>query len=772
MSPLTPFSLTVVLTRVFSNDGQEQLNSNPHKAWRKYKELRQKLTAVDACAKNAHGAAPYFPLFVQKKVFGLRQTIRGAYTADLQKILNKVLWPKKAAAVPDSLQQDFQKAITRLLQLQLPELSEAQSRSNVRDDPTRSSEPAVLFPLDTMVEPIAARFEYHFSGNQATNRLDKPEYFLANFQEHISDHVDLINEHLQQCLFRAFRDTDVSLSTAYFDSTTAYIIALLPMLRRKIDSLVTPISPQPQLLSHLIHELLEFDSALRDEWHFDGGVAYDGSSTPWRGMTHSLLTSAKHPNLFNTWLNAEKSFALARYDSIISDPTAATLDLDPFPATSSLAPQPTNSIPTKSSHRLHDLLTHLTTIYAPLSSFTHKLRFLLDIQIPVLQRFHARLSDSLDAFISMTSGLGRSVGASANADDASTLKGTGGLDRLCRVHGSADFLERAMRDWNEELVFVELWTELQRRGRNPESPNLTGNVSQQHQETPSSRNGTTENTAVSDVLARTVTSGTAADMATSSDRDTDETDETGTIFTEPQTLYTALKARSLSVLIDNLSTTIRDSLRPYARLTAWNIPSSPSTTSTTPELTPALEVLASSLAFLRRVLSPLMLRRVSSGVCAKGIDGILFDRALMGHTFSVSGARVMKADVEALAGSVERYVGPAGSRGMGRVRAGMKLAAVDAVGGRGDVDVASDKDEEDAWSGDEKAEAEDGGDVDSGEEEREGRLGKTNLDLWAIEARLMQSNEAARKVLVELGMDRVMSVHEARGVVRCRVELQ
>lgn len=30
-----------------------------------------------------------------------------------------------------------------------------------------------LYPLDSLREPIALRFKYHFDGNRQTNRLDK-----------------------------------------------------------------------------------------------------------------------------------------------------------------------------------------------------------------------------------------------------------------------------------------------------------------------------------------------------------------------------------------------------------------------------------------------------------------------------------------------------------------------------------------------------------------------------------------------------------------------
>src|SRR5690606_8763208 len=62
------------------------------------------------------------------------------------------------------------------------------------------------------------------------------------------------------------------------------------------------------------------------------------------------------------------------------------------------------------------------------------------------------------------------------------VEGVGGLERLCRVVGSAAFLENAMSDWGEDLLFLELWDELQSRTRKAQrnsiedDPTVTGDL--------------------------------------------------------------------------------------------------------------------------------------------------------------------------------------------------------------------------------------------------------------------------------------------------------
>lgn len=89
--------------------------------------------------------------------------------------------------------------------------------------------------------------------------------------------------------------------------------------------------------------------------------------------------------------------------------------------------------------------------YRPLTSFSQKLTFLIDIQIAIFDKFHERLLGNLEAYLSMTTTLGRTLG-SVTKEERDKLLGIGGLERLCKTYGSADYLERAMRDWSDDVV--------------------------------------------------------------------------------------------------------------------------------------------------------------------------------------------------------------------------------------------------------------------------------------------------------------------------------
>lgn len=152
------------------------------------------------------------------------------------------------------------------------------------------------------------------------------------------------------------------------------------------------------------------------------------------------------------------SVALARYQSIVDAPDFGHLDYE------SVDPKATK--PTKGAIRVLDLLetvtgkegpfrrecgANLPDLYRSLTSCSQKLQFLIGIQIEIFDKLKERLEDNLAAYLTMTTSFSRAVGG-VTKEEQDKLLGVEGLERLCRTYGSADYLERAMRDWSDDVV--------------------------------------------------------------------------------------------------------------------------------------------------------------------------------------------------------------------------------------------------------------------------------------------------------------------------------
>jgi hypothetical protein len=165
--------------------------------------------------------------------------------------------------------------------------------------------PAVLLPFEVLVRPLEMRFRYHFEGDKPTNRIDRPEYFLAHITSLLDDYSDFVAKFVQPVLLRHFRGTDLALNPVYIDATSAFITSLLPMLRTKIGSSLPAVAGQPQLLSHLMHEVMAFDTTIREDWGYDGGQGLEG----WKGLAWELLVQG---DWFGRWLQVEKDCTATR----------------------------------------------------------------------------------------------------------------------------------------------------------------------------------------------------------------------------------------------------------------------------------------------------------------------------------------------------------------------------------------------------------------------------------------------------------------------------
>lgn len=157
----------------------------------------------------------------------------------------------------------------------------------------------------------------------------------------------------------------------------------------------------------------------------------------------------------------------------------------------------------------------------------------------------------------------------------------------------------------------------------------------------------------------------------------------------------------------------------------------------------------------------------------QAISTLLWDSVLSNHSFSTAGAAQFSADLDAICRVVDSYAGPGVAEiGLRKCLEGARLISLPVKGSKALVDAnAEDESIEDDWSA---------WDADTQErpaavapvQEKEKSEGEETADLglWEVERRLFASNEMAREVLEELGLD-VLTETEGRNLLRRRVEL-
>ncbi|KAL8797940.1 MAG: hypothetical protein Q9182_007099 [Xanthomendoza sp. 2 TL-2023] len=697
-----------------STEARRNFKSSPQAALQPYLRLQTLANTLKEAQPAAEDAAPHLVDHVEKTAQSLWQQMKDSFADDFEKVLNKMKWPGKDVAVAGTLEREWTEGVERLLDLQEPEL-------NAQHDHVRpTEEPLVLLPLQVMVKPLDQRFGYHFSGDRQTNKLDKPEYFLSHIIGLLNSYDEFFALHLQPILRNRFKKSNLSMTSIFIDSTSALITALLPMLRRKVFGVMPQIAKQPQLLSHYIYELMSFDITLRDEWGYDGGCGIDG----WKGLAWEVLVKK---DWFGRWLEVEKNckynlhitnqsantpqVALSRYQTIIDPPESFEIDYDSV--------EPSATKPTNAAIRVNDLLETITDRYRPLPSFSQKLRFLIDIQIAIFDRYHSVLADSLEKYIYSTSSLARTVqGVSSSTSrnttkDQPSLEGLSGIERLTRVYGSAEYLENKMGDWSDDVFFLELWEELQDRARantlqGGQKKNLAGNMSVEH---------------VADKTSAAVGNEESG----------------GALFDETAGAYRRLRVRTEGILTDTFVQQIRESLRAYGKVGAWSALSSPSlgdgmSLAISAELDAPIGLLQSYLSFLAGALAQAPLRRIARQVVL-AVQAVMWDGVLMKYRFTEMGARQFGRDIRGLWEVVDGFTGSGqGQIGMRRLGEGLVLLELKGSGGPDDDEAVVD------------------------------------LSLGDVEKRLFKDNESGREVLEEMGLE-VLSESDARSVLERRIDL-
>ncbi|GAM83226.1 hypothetical protein ANO11243_012120 [Dothideomycetidae sp. 11243] len=677
----------------------ENIKRDVDKAIVSYEQLESLAKGLPALqASNDSKVAPKLVGYVLTTAAITRKEIFDHLATELEGTLKQMGWPKASVSISPKLSSAWNEQVGRLLDMQKPELRKA---ADVNVHRSSKEEPVVLTPLEVLVRPLALRFHYHFSGDRLTNRLDKPEYFLNHVLELIEEYSGFIQDNVQGQLVKHYKDGDLSFIPAYIDATTAWITALMPMVRRKLQTILPQIAKQPSLFSNLIHELMAFDGKLADDWDY----APLSPSIPFRGLSHYVLSELDY---FSAWFVVEKDFALTRYDAIISDRSTGYLDFDTIDSKLSK--------PTKAAIRVNDLLETITDGYRSLSSFHQKLKFLIDIQIAVFDKFHGRLYEGLEAYLTRTSTVGRTVHGVAPGDNAD-VSGVKGLDRVCRVFGSAEYLEKAMKDWSEDTFFLELWEELQYRSQKRGS--MKGDLT------------------MTDIAAKT--------SATINKEEGAVDELQGALFDETAASYRRLRFRSETALIDAITYDIRTALRPYTKVNTWASMSATGSSmhSQTAELDSAARLLDEYISFLARALGTASLRRVVRQIGLHA-QGYIWDNVLLRHIFSTAGASQFAADVRGICQVFDRYGGPRqGSRSLGKLEEGVRLLALPV---KGEIPLEGSAAEQDVVGG------------------------ARQIGLWEVERRTFASNESAREVLEELGMS-LLSESDAREVLKRRAEL-
>jgi hypothetical protein len=695
-------------------EARSSFQVSPSSALPPYVKMRSLLRLARAGNNDTEDAAPHLMNQVAKHTTALYRDIEKQFKEDLRKTLTRMDWPQKELRLSEGNLASFGEQVELLLELQITDL-----RENAEED---SPSVIPLLPMEVMAEPLGLRFRFHFYGEKPTNRLDKPEYFLSHILDVLETHNKFMSDHVQPIIDAQNSKSSVG-DALLSDAVSAFITALLPLVIAKSVQLLPQIETQPQLLSHFVHELMAFDKTLMEYWGYQPTTDL---LIDWKGLTWEVFNTHGY---FSSWLKAEKEFALSRYRSIRDSPDGGEIDLE--------ATGLRTTKPTKAAIRVNDLLATVTERYRDLSSFSDKLRFLMDVQIAIFDDYHSHLLGGFQAFIASSHTAGRLLQGQAAADP--NVAGVKGLESLAKVFGSAEYLEDKMSDWSNELFFLEMWDELQDRASGGKTADAQVG----------------RGLSIGDVAAKT----SATINATGEDAGPGDG---GALFDETASSYRRLKERAEAEILRLLERDVRNGMAAFTRSSQWSSISSGEFESEnllpSSSLDPALQVLSTQLGFLATVLGPASLHRIVRQVCLF-VETEIFDNVLLRHSFSSAGVAQLCCDVSALELTINSasHITGIAQKGMPKLQQALLLVGLPA---RLLDDDAIGKVATDGWGFDEDAEATD---TDTSDE-----VEVSQLTLEDVSEKVFKSNASARKVLASIGCD-LLTETVARKILERRI---
>ncbi|KAI0381331.1 TIP-1 family-domain-containing protein [Hypomontagnella monticulosa] len=595
-------------------EARSRLPQSPKAALQPYSKLKKLCARLRELQRVADEAATHLVNYVEKVADDLWEEMKNTMSNELENILKKRNWPQ-GVDTNTEMDSEWLQCFEKLIDLQVPEI-------------LYSEGVITLLPFEVMAKPFVQWFRFQFMGNNATS---SPQAFgtfcIPQFLSLVDKWEGFFRENVGYILVSRFQNTKVRDLSVYMDPACALITALFPIMREKINTMVQHGLKNPQFLSSLMAQLMDLDDEIRSRFNYDGGNPNQG----WAGLTSEVLE-----NHFEDWFKAEKEFAHQRYQVIMNTPDSRTIDYD-YSGSGKMKP-------TFGAVRVTDLLKSVTSQYERVRRFSHKLRFLIDIQLDILDDYHDRFKDSLDAYYTITSTLGRTLHG-VTKEQAAALDGTGAFETLCKVLGSSDHIIATLKDWSNEEFFVTLWDQLQSRAKNT---NGDGNIA-------------------TGMSYETVKDKTSADIGSDGDG--------GILFDETIAAYTHRRKTAEEYLVTALIESHQKAFRPYVAKAQWAIVDDAhvetSQLSVTPDLDEPLKILKRNLTFLASTLSTAVFRRIWREALEK-LQDMLWTNVLMTQSFTTLGAAQFARDLDAVSSLIDRYI-PDGSIALGALQDGLRL---------------------------------------------------------------------------------------------------
>ncbi|KAJ1668893.1 hypothetical protein IW140_000041 [Coemansia sp. RSA 1813] len=392
--------------------------------------------AVSVLSKN-YKTTPVQPLapnhlleHITQTVLGIWKDAEGAAAKAQNESLVRLGWPGKIDMSLATTIETFDAGFSMLMSLDC--VNREYKGVLARCCPEVLANKKSTLPLEHLAKAVDIRMRYHFESSRATNRVDKPEWWLSQVLSMVRNLVPFLETHIQHVYEQA--------PLPRLDTRNEFLRLILPVIQRKLAHDRPEYLKSGLVISHVTRELASFEQTLRDVYFFDGPSALE------RFLSDS--------DVFAAWVEAERANAMAAYMEAVNDPGAFDLVYDD----DMLGVD--DAKPSRIAEKVVLLVEDMADRYAAIPSRMQRLQQLATTQFPLIIALVEDVEEEIDEFNRITLAFIRESNIPGAFGTSATPGQTPFISQLARLAAwfqTIWYVEEAARDWNNSPMYVDMW---------------------------------------------------------------------------------------------------------------------------------------------------------------------------------------------------------------------------------------------------------------------------------------------------------------------------
>ncbi|XP_063901999.1 RAD50-interacting protein 1-like isoform X2 [Zophobas morio] len=277
--------------------------------------------------------------------------------------------------------------------------------------------------------PVFKRFRFHFSGDHQTNRVDKPEWFMTFVVNILEKQRVFLNTALQSIFSDASAERVMSLAAAWLINE-----CVKPKLKEELETYLSDLS----LFRHAIAETLSFDQELA------------GSLRPYE-VPLCVDVFCEDLAVFEKWIQLEQEATMSFYERCWNKKNKFDSNFEDLHEDGKVLDFASTFL---------SLLKSISERYLLLRNEERKLAFIKHVQMKILDRF---LTDAEQILFGVAK------------DNGARFSQIQEFETFCKLISSLTFIRRAIWDWSNDLVYIDLHEALKTLAPRP-PPSGAGSV--------------------------------------------------------------------------------------------------------------------------------------------------------------------------------------------------------------------------------------------------------------------------------------------------------